>query len=254
MIRRVLRAAALAALAPAFLVVAACSKAPDQAQATRDDPAFHGQVLAYLDKHPEVINEAAQRYEMKRRQEAMAQSAKAIALRRASVERDPRDFVANPNGKVTVVEFFDYRCPYCKASLPAIQSLILQNPDIRFVFKEYPILPDADGKVGVSLRAAEAALAAARAGKYQSVHDAMMAMKPLDDAGIAKALRDNGLDPATTVANADDDRHIKDVRDLAMAIGANGTPTYVVGDTMIAGNSMDELALAIQQARQAAKS
>ena len=61
--------------------------------------------------------------------------------------------MANPAGKVTVVEFFDYRCPHCKASLPAIQSLILQNPDIRFVFKEYPILPDADGKVGVSLRA-----------------------------------------------------------------------------------------------------
>src|ERR1700712_2238173 len=118
MIRRVLWTAALAALA-----LSACSKAPGKAEATRDDPAFHGQVLAYLDNHPEVINEAAQRYELKRHKEALADSAKAIAVRRPAAEGDPRDFVANPNGKVTVVEFFDYRCPYCKASLPAIQSL-----------------------------------------------------------------------------------------------------------------------------------
>jgi protein-disulfide isomerase len=159
--------------------------------------------------------------------------------------------VANPNGKVTVTEFFDYRCPYCKASLPAIQALIQQNPDIRFVFKEYPVIPDADGQVGLSLRASEAALAAARAGKYQPVHDALMATNALDDEGIARALLANGLDPATTIASADDVRHIKDVRDLALALGANGTPTFVVGDTMIAGNSMDELALAIEQARHA---
>jgi protein-disulfide isomerase len=216
-----------------------------KAQVSRD------QVLAYLDDHPEVINDAAQRYQLKRQKALMAESAKAIALRKAALERDPRDFVANPNGKVTVVEFFDYRCPYCKAALPAMQALILQNPDIRFVFKEYPIIPDADGAVGVSLRASEAAMAAGRAGKYQSVHDAMMAMTPLDDAGIAKALRENGLDPATTVADADDLRHIQQVRELAKAIGANGTPTYVVGDTMIAGNSMDQLALAIEQAKRA---
>jgi protein-disulfide isomerase len=94
-------------------------------------------------------------------------------------------------------------------------------------------------------------MAAGRAGKYQSVHDAMMAAPQLDDAGIAKALRENGLDPATIVADADDLHHIQQVRDLAKAIGANGTPTYVVGDTMIAGNSMDQLALAIEQAKRA---
>ncbi|HEY4029822.1 MAG TPA: DsbA family protein [Caulobacteraceae bacterium] len=239
----IVRSLVVAALAG--LLLSACSKPSDKPQASRE------QVLAFLDDHPEVINEAAQRYELKRQKQLMAESAKAIAVRRAAIERDPHDFVANPNGKVTVTEFFDYRCPYCKASLPAIQALILQHPDIRFVFKEYPIIPDADGQIGVSLRASEAAMAAGRAGKYQSVHDAMMAMTSLDDAGIAKALRQNGLDPATTVGSADDARHIQQVRDLAKAIGATGTPTYVVGDTMIAGNSMDQLALAIEQARHA---
>jgi protein-disulfide isomerase len=245
MVARILAAAALAGLAASTLCLAACSRPADKVQVSR------AQVLAYLDDHPEVINEASQRYQLKRQKELLAESAKAIALHKAALERDPRDFVANPNGKVTVVEFFDYRCPYCKAALPAIQALILQNPDIRFVFKEYPIIPDADGKVGVSLRASEAAMAARRAGKYQSVHDAMMAMPSLDDAGIARALRENGLDPAATVADADDLRHIQAVRDLAKAIGANGTPTYVVGDTLIAGNSMDQLALAIEQAKRA---
>jgi protein-disulfide isomerase len=240
MMRRALGAAVLAAL-----VLCACSKAPAKSEASRE------QVLAYLDDHPEVINEAAQRYELKRRKELMADSAKAIGLRRAAIEHDPGDYVANPKGKVTVVEFFDYRCPYCKASQPQIQSLILQNPDIRFVFKELPIIPDADGKVGVSLRASEAALAAGRAGKYQSVHDAMMAMTPLDDAGIAKALRDNGLQPAKTVADAGDVRHIKAVHDLANAIGVTGTPSFVVGDTLVAGNSMADLAAAIEQAKRA---
>ena len=105
MIRRVLRAAVLAVVAPAILLAAACSRPADKAQVSRD------QVLAYLDNHPELINEASQRYELKRRKEMLAESAKAIALRRAALERDPRDFVANPDGKVTVVEFFDYRCP-----------------------------------------------------------------------------------------------------------------------------------------------
>ena len=246
MMRRVLWAAVLAGLA-----LSACSKSADKAQATRDDSAFRGQVLAYLENHPEMINEAAQRYQLKRHKQMLAESSKAITLRRAALERDPRDFVANPDGKVTVVEFFDYRCPYCKAALPQLQSLILQNRDIRFLFKELPILPDADGKVGVSLRASEAAIAAGRAGKYQSVHDAMMATRALDDAGIAKALKDNGLDPAAATATADDDRHIKAVRDLALAIGATGTPTFVVGDTLVEGNSMDQLALAIEQAKHA---
>ncbi len=122
------------------------------------------------------------------------------------------------------------------------------------MFKELPILPDADGQIGVSLRASQAAIAAGRAGKYQAVHDAMMAAKPLDDAGIAKALTDNGLNPAQLAANGGDAKHIDDVRALASAIGATGTPTFVVGDTMIEGNAMGQLSTAIAQARKTAKS
>ena len=244
-----IRPALFAILAAIALV--ACSRAPGP---TAGDEAFGKQVRAYLLAHPEVIEEAAAKLNDQRRQAALQESGKVIAVQRAALERDPHDFVANPNGKVTVVEFFDYRCPYCKASLPDLQTLIRGNKDIRFVFKEFPILPDSDGKIGVSLRAARAALYAESAGKYEAVHDALMSEKSLDDAAIARVLAANGLDPVKAVAYTAEDDHLKQVHDLALAINATGTPAFVVGDSLIEGNQMDALAAAIQQARKSAKS
>jgi protein-disulfide isomerase len=237
----------------AVLTLAACSKAAEQAAAPATE-AFHRQVVAYLADRPEVIQEGITAYQTKQRAITQVKAAKVIATRRADLEHDPRDYVANPGGKITVVEFFDYRCPYCKAALPSLRALIDGNKDVRFVFKELPILPDSDGQIGVSLRASQAAIAAGRAGKYQAVHDAMMAAAPLDDAGIVKALKDNGLDPAVLSPAGGDSKHIEDVRALASAIGATGTPTFVVGDTMVEGNAMGQLSAAIAQARKAAKS
>jgi protein-disulfide isomerase len=244
-----------AAALVAALVLVGCAKPADhaQAQAQADDPAYRAQVVAYLLKHPDVIEEAADRYQSQQHVQAVAAASKAIPSRRAALEHDPRDFVANPDGKITVVEFFDYRCPYCKAALPALEDLIRTNKDVRFVFKEFPILPDANGQIGVSLRAARAAMAAGRDGKYVQVHDALMSQKPLDDAGIARVLKENGVDPNQAAATPDVDRHIKDVQDLAVAIGATGTPSFVVGDTLVEGARMDELSQAIAQARKSAK-
>ncbi len=214
--------------------------------------AFGKQVRAYLLEHPEVIEEAGAKLNEQRRMAALAQSSSAITARKAALQSDPHDFVANPQGKVTVVEFFDYRCPYCKAALPELEDLIAHNKDVRFVFKELPILPDSDGKIGVSLRAARAAMAAAAAGKYPQVHHDLMAQKPLDDAGIARALAANGLDPALVMSTAYD-QHLKDVHDLAAAINAGGTPAFVVGDHLIEGARMDDLAAGIAEARKTVK-
>ena len=231
-----------------------CLLAAGQASPATSDDAFGKQVHAYLLQHPEVIEEASAKLNEERRQQALAQSSGAIKTKKAALERDPQDFVANPGGKVTVVEFFDYRCPYCKASLPDLQTLIRDNKDVRFVFKEFPILPDSDGKIGVSLRAARAAMAAIPAGKYEQVHNALMSEKALDDAGIDRVMKANGLDPAKAVAATGYDEHLDQVRDLAMAINASGTPAFVVGDTLIEGNRMDQLAAAIAQERKSAKS
>jgi protein-disulfide isomerase len=132
------------------LVLAACSQAPGQS-ASGDD-AFGRQVRAYLLKHPEVIEEASAKLNEQRRAQALAAASTAIAGKKAALEADAGDYVANPAGKITVVEFFDYRCPYCKAALPDLKGLIANNKDIRFVFKEFAILPDSDGRIGVSLQ------------------------------------------------------------------------------------------------------
>ncbi len=238
-------------LAAALTVgLAACSKPGP----TASDAAFGKQVRAYLLEHPEVLEEASAKLNEQRRKQALAQSATAILAQKASLEADPHDFVANPAGKVTVVEFFDYRCPYCKASLPQVEALIQNNKDVRFVFKEFPILPDSDGRIGVSLRAARAAMAAVQAGKYPQVHHDLMERKPLDDAAIAQVLMNNGIDPMKAIATTDYDKHLKEVHDLALAISANGTPAFVVNGTLIEGARMDELAAAIAAARKSAKS
>jgi len=101
-------AVALAAL----LSLTACQKA--------EDVAFGQKVRAYLLAHPEVIEEAVQKLQEKKQVEAANIAKVGLVKHRDALERDPRDFVANPNGKITVVEFFDYRCGYCKVSAPEV--------------------------------------------------------------------------------------------------------------------------------------
>ena len=236
----------------AILALSACSRSADKsASAASEGPGFHDKVVAYLVDHPGVIQEGINAYNDKQHKALLAQAASAIAPRRQALQDDSRDFVANPQGRITVVEFFDYRCPYCKADQAALQSLIAADKDIRFVFKEYPIIPDKDGQGGVSLRAAQAALAARRAGKYLEVHDALMAAPDLDAAVIARVLRDHGLDPAQATASPDALRQLADVRQLASAIHVGGTPTFIVGVTLVDTSSMPLLAAAIEKARQA---
>src|SRR4051812_24276348 len=116
-----LRASLFPAAALAALALSACQPA--------DDAAFGKKVHAYLMAHPEVIREAANKLAENERMASLKASTDAIGKYRGQLERDPRDFVANPNGKITVVEFFDYRCGYCKLAAPQIVSLIEQNPD-----------------------------------------------------------------------------------------------------------------------------
>ncbi len=244
MSRRVLAFAALT-----VVLLAACSKPAEKTDATTDDPAFHDKVVAYLADHPGAIQEGITAYKDKQHALVLKTAAVAIAGHRQQLEADARDFVANPQGKITVVEFFDYRCPYCKADFAALKSLVDNDKDIRFVFKEYPVIPDQDGRVGVSMRAAEAALAAKRAGKYLQVHDAMMAANDLDDEAIHRILLQNGVDPSQVATDGHDLDQLADTRKLGIDIHVAGTPNFIVGDTLVDSSSMPQLAAAIEQAR-----
>jgi protein-disulfide isomerase len=231
---RLISAAAIAAA----LVVAGCQKA--------EDAAFGQQVRAYLLEHPEVLEEAFQKLQEKKLVQAASAVKAAVDKNRAALERDPRDFVANPDGRITVTEFYDYRCGYCKLAAPEITKLIAENPDVRFVFKELPIFG------GVSAAAAAVILTPQAKPKTLELHRAFMAEKALDEAAIDRHLRSVGIDPAAAKAAAESGgirKHLEDTQQLAQSLQVEGTPAFVVGDRVIPGADMAALRAAIAEAR-----
>jgi protein-disulfide isomerase len=231
-------APALAVLALSTAGLAGCQKA--------DDAAFGQRVHAYLLAHPEVLREAGDKLAENDRLAATKASTDAIGKYRGQLEHDPRDFVANPDGKVTVVEFFDYRCGYCKLAAPEVVKLIGQNPDVRFVFKEFPIFGE------VSDTAAKVALTREAKAKGVQLYQALMGEKALDDAALDRHLAEVGVDPATARKNAEHpliERQIEDTHTLALNLKIEGTPAFVVGDTLIPGADIAALRAAIAAAK-----
>jgi len=232
----------VASLLPVFAAALALTACQQPAA----DEAFGQKVRAYLLEHPEVIREAVEKLGEKERLAALKASTEGLKTYRAQLERDPRDFVANPGGKITVVEFFDYRCSYCKVAAPDVAALIRDNPDIRFVFKELPIFGS------VSDTAARVAVSAPAKAKGLALYTAMMADKALTDAAIDRHLKAAGVDPAAAraaAASPEVAKHIEDTRVLAKALQIEGTPAFVVGDVIIPGADMPALKAAIATAR-----
>lgn len=222
------------------VLLAACGE-------SASDAAFGAKVRKYLLEHPEVLQEAVTKLQEKEFVQGKAALAKAIADNRKAIERDRRDFVANPGGRITVTEFFDYRCGYCKAFAPEMVRLIAANPDIRFVFKEYPIFG------GDSDKAARVALAVHKeGGRYLPLYNELLAEKTLDAAAIDRILRAQGYNPTTihaTGASPEVTQHIADVSKLARDLRIAGTPAFIVGDTMVEGADTAALQAAIDTAR-----
>jgi protein-disulfide isomerase len=211
-----------------------------------DDAVFGQRVRAYLMAHPEVIREAVQKLQENEQLAAAKASTDAVKKYRAELERDPRDIVINPAGKVTVVEFFDYRCGYCKLAAPQVVKLIEQNPDVRFVFKQFPIFGE------VSDTAAKVALTPAGKAKALDLYKTWMGEKALDEAILDRDLTLAGIDPAQVRKAADDPeiaRQLRDTRALATSLKIEGTPAFVVGDTLIPGADLDALRTAIKIAK-----
>jgi len=151
-----------------------------------------------------------------------------------SIFRSPGSSIAgDANGDITVVEFFDYNCGYCKRGLPEVQKLLQDDKKVRFVFKELPILSKG------SEEAARIALAVKRQGKYWEFHQAMLAAKGhADEASALKIAASLGVDMAKVKADMASDDVKNELRDdvlLAKKMGINGTPHFLVGDKSIPG-------------------
>ena len=162
------------------------------------------------------------------------QSVALLSSRRDVLERDPNaPVLGNVDGDVTIVEFFDYNCPYCKRVKPEIQALMAADPDIRLVYREWPILGEG------SVFAARAALAARNQGKYEEFHWAMMGLQGrAEEASILNAAVEIGLDVdklRTDMDAPEINEHIQTSMELAAALGFNGTPSFVIGEALVPG-------------------
>ena len=189
-----------------------------------------GDVRAYLLEHPEVLQEASLALQAKAEQARVEDTNAAATANAALLAPDARDPAFGPaDAKVTVIEFFDFRCPGCKAVAPQFRALMATHPDVRFVFKDWPILDR--GEDIASQYAARAALAAHQQGKYLEVYDALMTERALTPQAIDRILAEHGVDMArakATLAAPETTRHIADIHTTAAALKLQGTPTFFV--------------------------
>ncbi|MEE8334682.1 MAG: DsbA family protein [Alphaproteobacteria bacterium] len=206
-------------------------------------------VRDYLLKNPEIIVEAFDAYKKKR--EAAEQAAVTAALRdrKTEIETDPNSPVGgNPLGDVTVVEFFDYRCGVCKRVHPIVTELIKSDSKIRRIYKEWPILGP------TSVYAARAALASRSQGKYLVFHDAMMASRTnLTPQAVLVIAKNVGLDTDRLTRDMKDRKIAETLNQnfkLAKVLRINGTPSFIIGDTLIRGaRDLDTLRKLVADAR-----
>ena len=222
----------------AGLALATRLSAPALAEmTTAERDAFRAEVRAYLLEHPEVLIEAMNELEA-RDQIAAAERDKAmLAEYDDQIFNDPASWVGgNPDGDITVVEFIDYRCGYCRKAWQEVDQLVEGDGNIRFVLKEFPILGEASV---LSSRFAIAVLQLHGNDAYRAAHDALLSMRadPSPEA-LARLAEDMGLDPqpiADRMNSAEVTKVIEDNHRLAQTMDISGTPTFVVGGTMVRG-------------------
>jgi protein-disulfide isomerase len=206
-----------------------------------DRAAMEQVIHDYLLAHPEVIPEAMMKLQERR-------AAIAIAAERSAIETPfAGAWAGNPKPRVTLVMFSDYSCGYCRASAPAIDRLLAEEPDLKVVWREIPVLG------AQSVVAARAALGAARQNHYPGFHRGLFAAGRPDDAAIAAVARANQLDPKTVVEGGKSDdvtREIAGNLKLAARLGIDGTPAFVIGDQLLSGAvGHDALKAAVAAAR-----
>jgi protein-disulfide isomerase len=231
-------------------VLAALTLAPlAHAQSGPDKAAIEKIIKEYLINNPEVLVEALQEYERRQTVEKDERAKAALAKRKDELAKDALTPIGgNPNGDVTIVEFFDYNCGYCRRAHPTVKSVVADDGKIRIVHKQFPILSE-ESKI-----AARMALAAHKQGKYFEVHNALMeARGQVSAERMAQIIAELKLDAKQLTKDMEDpaiSEHIEKAADLARALGVNGTPAFVIGSQLIPGAvDADTMKAAVAKAR-----
>jgi protein-disulfide isomerase len=191
-------------------------------------------VLETIRENPEIVMEAISILEQRQLQAEVAARTEALARERDLLERDPNaPVLGNPEGDVTVVEFFDYNCPYCRRAMPEVEALLEADPNVRLVYREWPILGEG------SVFAARAALAAREQDMYEEFHFALMGMQGrAEEASVMRIAEEIGLDTAQLRRDMDAPEigeHIETSMRLTQTLGFNGTPSFVIGEATVPG-------------------
>ena len=246
---KIIRCARQAALA--LVVLAAATPAIAEIDG-KDKEAIEAIVHQYILEHPEIIAEAIERLQ------AREQRAKEEAQRNAMISLAPKIYdnpqtpeMGNPQGDVTVVEFFDYQCGYCKRVFPTVMNVLNADRNIRILWKELPILGP------VSQFAARAAMAADKQGKYFAYHVALMELKGrLTEDKVMETAHATGLDMKQLIedmASPEIERYLNETLALAQSLGISGTPAFLFGDQMVPGSieedQMHELIARVRESK-----
>lgn len=246
---RLVLALLVAGLTGWFLLGSTGAERPAKAAGEMSQDQLNQRIHDYILAHPEVLVQALQSLDQRQR-EAEAAEAKAVLTARADdIFRDKQSPVGgNAEGNVTLVEFFDYNCPYCRQVAPIIAQAAADDPQLRIVYKEFPILgPD-------SVFAAKAALAAEKQGKYMQFHKALFDSRTrVTEPIVLKIAVEAGLD----VARMKSDMQQPEIQalidrnaELAQALKITGTPGFVVGDQIFPGaTNLETMKKLIEQAR-----
>ncbi len=198
--------------------------------------AIDAQIRAYILENPEIIVDAMQVLEQREQQAKANADRDLVASLKSELEDDGYSLIAgNPDGDVTMVEFLDYRCGYCKQAHDGVKALIASDPNIKFVVKEFPILgPD-------STFAARAAMASLEQGPdlYLRFNDVMMRHRgELDKNAVMRLAGEVGLDQAKLaedLLNPQIAANIRETYGLARRLDISGTPAFIIGDTIVRG-------------------
>lgn len=212
-----------------------------------DKPAFNDSqkqaldelIRDYIMRHPEVIMESLQAMQQREQMAQQRLQAERVAALSEAIERDPGDpILGNPDGDVTLVEFFDYQCGYCKRMLEPLINFARADGNLRIVMKEFPILgPE-------SMVAARASLAAAKQGKYEPFHMALMSLRGrLSEPAIFQTALEVGLDTQQLQKDMeapDVMDQIRKARELGEALSVRGTPAFIIDGTIVPGAISEE--------------
>ncbi|MEW5421989.1 DsbA family protein [Amorphus sp. 3PC139-8] len=237
-----------ALLAAAFAVLAVPASADEFNPAQKAE--IETMIRSYLLENPEVLEEAFGKLQDKRREAESAAQRQAVSENQNTLENSSRQAViGNPEGDVTLVEFFDYNCGYCRHANSDLQKLIEENPNLRVVLKEFPVL----GPPSVEAAQVSIAVNTVAPDRYAEFHDKLISSENRVDGAAALAIVDEmELDRAAIEKAMDADNvqtTIEEVYDLANSLNLTGTPSYVVaGNAYVGAVGFDTLQASINEA------